>query len=178
MQTVLAQLSTIPGVIGSMLCDPKGRMLANAFPSTYDEALLIDLANAVADGVVGLDLTQEAVSMMDLRFGQARVLLKPIQSGLLLVLCARGTNVYFLAPSLAIAATKLHRLRATTPDPAESQDTAPSGVSPTTAADRRASGEGPRRSGVAPPVKGLEELRRRLAIPAEPSEPTGWKSRK
>jgi len=175
MQTVLAQLNTIPGVVGCMLCDPKGRMLANVFPSTYDEGLVIDLASAVADGVVGLDLTQEAVSMMDLRFGQSRVLLKPIPSGLLLVLCAKGTNVYFLAPSLAVAATKLERLRATSPASAEPWDAGQSEAPAPMAAERRGPGEGQRRGGVAPPLKGLEELRRRLAAPGEPAKPRGGK---
>jgi predicted regulator of Ras-like GTPase activity (Roadblock/LC7/MglB family) len=170
MQTVLAQLNTIPGVVGSMLCDPKGRMLSTVFPSTYDEGLLADLANAVADGVIGLDLTQEAVGMMDLRFGQARVLLKPIPSGLLLVVCTKGTNLHFLAPSLAVAATKLNRLRAAAPTPA---DLGAQEVSVT--AERPEPEEGPRRTGVAPPLKGLEELRRRLAKPGDPPKPRGQK---
>jgi predicted regulator of Ras-like GTPase activity (Roadblock/LC7/MglB family) len=175
MQTVLAQLNTIPGVIGCMLCGPKGGLLANAFPPTYDEGLVIDLASAVADGVVGLDLTQEAVSMMDLRFGQSRVLLKPIPSGLLLVLCAKGANVYFLAPSLAVAATKLGRLRATSPAPVEAWDAGTREAVAPMAAERREPGEEQRRSVVAPPLKGLEELRRRLAAPGEPAKPRGGK---
>jgi len=166
MQTVLTQLNAVPGVVGSMLCDGDGRCVAQAFPSLFDATLLGEAARVVADGTAGLELSAEAASVVDFRYGESRLLLKALARGTLLVLCSQDTNPQFLTPSLTVAASKLARLQA-----APSTTPAPPTAVPVTAPAAPGDEVGGRRSpklGVPAPTRGLEELHRRLSASKGP----------
>lgn len=158
MQTVLTQLNAVPGVVGSMLCDADGRCVARAFPSLFDAGLLADAARVVADGAAGLELSADTASVVDLRYGEARLLLKALARGTLLVLCSQDTNPQFLTPSLTVAATKLGKLQA-------APSTAPVSAAPNAVAADEPGGRRSPKLGVPAPTRGLEELHRRLSLP-------------
>jgi predicted regulator of Ras-like GTPase activity (Roadblock/LC7/MglB family) len=166
MQTVLSQLNAVPGVIGSLVCDEDGRLLANVFPPLFDAELLGDAARCLADGVAGLDFSPDTSQDLDLRFGEARIVVRPLPRATLLVLCSKATNHQFLALSASVAVTKLARLRnapaAEAPEAIEVKP--PAAPSPAPQAGQAAPPQGKR---VPLPAKGLEELRRRLSEMAE-----------
>ncbi len=160
MQTVLSQLNSVPGVIGSLACDRGGQVLGQAFPPLFDAALLHDAARVLADGAAGLEPTNDGLDLLDFRFAEARLSVKPFPGAMLLVLSGRATNVQFLNLSVSLAAAKLAKLQqapviAAPPPPAED------------ASLRRGNEEAEavpaRARRVAAPTRGLEELRRRLA---------------
>jgi predicted regulator of Ras-like GTPase activity (Roadblock/LC7/MglB family) len=107
MQTVLTQLNGVPGVVGTLLCDGDGRLLAQTFPPLFDGALLQQAATVVADGAIGLETTSGAVGLLDFRYGEARLVVKPLERARLLVLCAKDTNLQLLLISASVAAKKL-----------------------------------------------------------------------
>lgn len=166
MQTVLSQLNSVPGVIGSMTCDRTGKVLAQAFPPLFDGALLQEAARAIADGAAGLDLAGEGVDLLDFRFAEARLSVKPFAESMLLVLSGRATNLQFLTLSVSLAAAKLAR-HEPAPAPAPVPAAAPP---PAEGAVARARGDGPAARRVAAPSKGLEELRRRLGVSSARAE--------
>lgn len=163
MQTVLTQLNSVPGVIGSMTCDRSGKVLAQAFPPLFDGALLQEAARAIADGAAGLDLAGEGADLLDFRFAEARLSVKPYADSMLLVLSGRATNLQFLTLSVALAAAKLARLGQV---PAATVATAPPPVESAPPSPARADGDPPARRDrrIAAPSRGLEELRRRLGV--------------
>jgi len=110
MIAVLRPLITIPGVVGSLLSDPDGRVLAHAFRRTVPAAKLLEAAQVLADGSAGLKATCGPVGLIDLRFGEARILVKPLNGAHLLFLCERGVSLQPLLISAAVAAPKLERL--------------------------------------------------------------------
>jgi predicted regulator of Ras-like GTPase activity (Roadblock/LC7/MglB family) len=112
MRTVLTQLNAVPGVIGSLLCGADGKLLAQVFPPALDPSALMDAAKAVAEGAAGMETVTGAVHMMDLRYGNARLLARTIGGAHLLFLCAPAMNVQPLSISLAVAAPKLEKLLA------------------------------------------------------------------
>ena len=173
MQTVLSQLNSVPGVIGSLACDMEGRVLSHAFPSLFDTAMLEEAVKVIVDGAAGLDLASGNADQLEFRFADAHLFVKPFPGAILVVLSGKGINAQFVNLSVSLAAGKLAKL-----------SLAPAPVLPITAAcslaqepSRRpaqppaqlpdgggSASDDPRHAKrVARPTKGLDELRKRLA---------------
>ncbi len=110
METVLGQLNSVPGVIGSLVCGPEGQVMARAFPPTFDPATLADAARALSESAAGLATVTGDVSMLDLRCATARIVARPVAGASLLFLCTPGMNLQPLAISTAVVASKLEKL--------------------------------------------------------------------
>jgi predicted regulator of Ras-like GTPase activity (Roadblock/LC7/MglB family) len=119
MQSSLNHLSAVPAVVGSMLCDADGRVLARAFPPHVDPATLVSAAATLTNGTVGLESVTGAVGIVDLRFGESRIVVKPLGGGHLLFLCARSVNLQMLVLACSAVVPKLERLIAARRSPAE-----------------------------------------------------------
>jgi predicted regulator of Ras-like GTPase activity (Roadblock/LC7/MglB family) len=110
MQTLLEQFNTVPGVVGSMLCAGEGRVLAQAFPPFFDEAILIQAASVLADAPAGLESVTGKMLSIELRFAESRVVLKPMTGAHLVLLCTAQANPQLLNISASVAVPKLERL--------------------------------------------------------------------
>jgi predicted regulator of Ras-like GTPase activity (Roadblock/LC7/MglB family) len=110
MQTLLGQLNTVPGVVGSMLCDSEGRVLAQAFPPYFDEAILLQAAEVLADAPTGLESVTGKMLSIELRFAESRVVLKPLAGAHLVLLCTAQANPQLLNISTSVAVPKLEKL--------------------------------------------------------------------
>ena len=122
MQTLLESLNSVPGVVGGMVCAPEGRVLARAFPGPFDDASLRDAAAVLADGCVGLDTVTGSLGLVDLRYAGARIVVKPMTGGLLLLLCGKAVNLQLLLISVAVASRKIEKALAEEPAPAASEE--------------------------------------------------------
>jgi predicted regulator of Ras-like GTPase activity (Roadblock/LC7/MglB family) len=160
MQTVLSQLNSLPGVVGSLVCGMDGHILAQAFPAVFEQRIVQEAARSLTDAAQAVDFARAADDLIDLRFREVRLLARPCSGGLLAVLCSGTTNFQLLVLATAAAVAKLEREhRAARAAPAALTSPAASAVHPPPA--REAS---PRPGAhVAAPAKGLEELHRRLA---------------
>lgn len=110
METVLNSLNTVPGVVGSMVCDAEGRVLARAFPAPFEASALQEAASALVDGTVGLEAATGSIGLVDLRFGDARLVAKPMARGLVALVCAKTVNLQLLVMSVSVASKKLEKL--------------------------------------------------------------------
>lgn len=115
MQPLLDSLNTVPGVVGSMVCSQDGRLLAHSFPAVFDESSLQQAATVLTDGATGLETVTGAINLVDLRYAQARMILKPMTGGHLLLLCAATVNVQALVISLSVASKKIEKIMAEPP---------------------------------------------------------------
>ena len=180
MRTVLSQLNSVPGVVGSLVCDVGGQLVAHVFPPVFDAAALQDVSRTLADGAMALDLSSETAELLDFRFKDGRLLAKPFSRSMLVVVCTKATNVQFLTLSVTAAVAKLDKLQPAPPPATAHSPTAPAAASQVPPAGRAPAGA----KKVAAPSSGLDELRRRLgeaagpapavtaAVPA-PAAPTG-----
>jgi predicted regulator of Ras-like GTPase activity (Roadblock/LC7/MglB family) len=107
---VLKQLNAVPGVVGSLVCDAKGLLVAHDFPPQFDEGRLRAAAQAVGDRSSGLEAAVGIVGTVDLRFATARVVIRPIADGKLLFLCTPQANLQTLLLSTAGALRRLEEL--------------------------------------------------------------------
>ena len=117
MESVLAQLITVPGVVGGMIYDTEGTLLSKTFPPLFDDALLANAARVLVDGTAGLETVTGKVGMLDMRFADARIVVRPMTGAHLVLLCAAQTNLQLLNISPSVAVPKLERLVAALPPP-------------------------------------------------------------
>ncbi len=115
MESLLRQLAALPGVVGSLLCDAEGRLLAQAFPPPFELSGLREVARILGDGAAGLETVCGPIGMIDLRYGDGRIVAAPVAGGWLLFLCAAAANLRLLAISAAAAAPRIEKLRAGPP---------------------------------------------------------------
>lgn len=117
MESLLRQLAALPGVVGSLLCDAEGRLLAQVFPPPFELSALREAARILGDGAAGLETVCGPIGMIDLRYGEERIVAAPVAGGWLLFLCAAAANLRLLAISAAAAVPRIERLRAAPPPP-------------------------------------------------------------
>jgi predicted regulator of Ras-like GTPase activity (Roadblock/LC7/MglB family) len=126
---ILTQLNTVPGVVGSMVCDGQGKVVAHEFPPRFEVARLEQAAAAIADRSSGLDAAVGQVGTIDLRYAMARVIIRPVADGRLLFLCTPSVNLQTLLLSTSGAVRRLEALLAEG-DAAAAPAAAPSAPAP------------------------------------------------
>ncbi|WLT32248.1 roadblock/LC7 domain-containing protein [Geothrix sp. PMB-07] len=120
MQTILDQMNTLPGMVGSLVYGPEGRILAQAFPAAFDASQLAEAVDMLLNGAHGLEVATGPIAMLDFRYRGARIIVRPIKGATLLLLCTPQANLPFLNISLGMAIPKVEKLaaqRALLPEP-------------------------------------------------------------
>jgi predicted regulator of Ras-like GTPase activity (Roadblock/LC7/MglB family) len=103
----LKHLAAVPGVVGGLVFDPSGALVASEFPPVFDVGGLQQLASQLAgDGYFQGWLSDDQASL-DLRFGDGHVVVRPLEGAWLLVLCTLQTNFQLLAMSLTQVVRRL-----------------------------------------------------------------------
>jgi predicted regulator of Ras-like GTPase activity (Roadblock/LC7/MglB family) len=110
MEAVLTQINSVPGIVGSMLCDEDGRLAAQVFPPLFDASMMSEAAAALADSALGLQSATGAVDLIDLRYNDARIVVKTMPQSFLILLCTKAVNMQLLTISLNVAIKKLEKL--------------------------------------------------------------------
>lgn len=110
--TILTQLNAVPGVLGSMVADGEGKLVAHAFPERFDPTRLRVAAEVLAERSAGLDAAVGVAGTIDLRFAMARLVLRPVTGGRILFLCTPSVNLQTLLLSTAGAVRRLEALLA------------------------------------------------------------------
>jgi len=109
-QALLGQFASVPGVIGSLVCDAEGEVMAQAFPPTFDPARLRSAALALADRTRALETAVGQVGTVDLRYANARIVVKALQGARLLFFCSPSINLELLGLSVSGALRSLERV--------------------------------------------------------------------
>lgn len=110
MQKVLQQLITVPEVVGSMVCDQEGHLLAHAFPAIFDESILQKAAAAWGRRRLWAAETDGSMGTLDLRYSNGRIISRSVQSSTLVLLCTKAVNLQVLSISLNVARHKIEDL--------------------------------------------------------------------
>lgn len=110
MQAIMQGLITVPGVMGGMLSDEQGNVLAHSFPPFFDQGTLKETAGLLLDNTVGLQEATGGVKLFDMRFELGRIIIKTLPRSFLVILCQPSVNVQLLLISLNVAIKKLEKL--------------------------------------------------------------------
>jgi len=152
MQAVLTQINALPGVVGSMMCDEDGRLAAQVFPELFDVSMIEEAATFLAESALGFQSATGAVDLLDLRYSDARIVVRPMPQSFLLLFCTKAVNMQLLAISLNVATKKLERLFAAS----QAQPDLPA-PEPVTAAIPSAAAAKPREKAIVMPLKQAPE---------------------
>jgi phosphate transport system substrate-binding protein len=110
-QSLLEDLNLLPGVLGTMFCDADGKVLARAFPPDYQDAALAGVASALAMSAAELKGLTGKVGVIDLRFRESRVIIRPAAGVALVALCDKTANAQEVLAFASVACKKLERAR-------------------------------------------------------------------
>lgn len=106
-EATLAQLSAVPGVVGSLLFDARGAVVASAFPPVFDAGGLRTLAERLsADGYFQEWMGGEG-GALELRYLDGQVAVRTVDRSWLLVLTTPQANAQLLAMSLTQVVRRL-----------------------------------------------------------------------
>jgi len=109
-QGLLEQLHALPGVVGALLCDERGRVLADHYRVPVDPSASQRAAEILADNAAGLAAIGGPVGILSVRLGDARLVVRAFAGGSLLLLCAPGASTAPLGMMTASLVPKLERL--------------------------------------------------------------------
>lgn len=110
MQAIMLGLTTVPGVMGGMLSDERGNVLAHSFPPLFDQGTLKGVTDLLQDNTVGLQEATGGVKLFDMRFELGRIIIKTLPRMFLVILCQPAVNVQLLFISINVAIKKLEKL--------------------------------------------------------------------
>jgi predicted regulator of Ras-like GTPase activity (Roadblock/LC7/MglB family) len=110
MQAIMLGLTSVPGVMGGMLSDERGNILAHSFPPYFDAATIKGAAELLQDNTIGLQDVTGGVKLFDVRFELGRLIIKPLPHMFLVVLCQPAVNLQLLFISINVAVKKIENL--------------------------------------------------------------------
>jgi predicted regulator of Ras-like GTPase activity (Roadblock/LC7/MglB family) len=110
MQLVLEKINALPNVVGSMVCNEEGRLLASLFPPVFDQQDIEKASGTLADTAFGLQEALGGVKSFDFRYGELRVFVRALPKSFLLMLCSKAVNMQLLSISLNVVYKKLEKL--------------------------------------------------------------------
>ncbi len=111
MQALLEDLNSLPGVVGSMFCDAHHGVLSRAFPPGIDDSSLTAIASALSASTPELKGATGPVGVLDLRYREARVVIRPAGDASLVVLCDKSANAQEVLAFASVACKKFERLQ-------------------------------------------------------------------
>lgn len=112
MDKVLGGLNAVPGVMGSMLCDSHGRVLAHEFVERIGGTVLQEAAAVLADGAVALETVTGPLGLVDFRYENARVVARSVPGALLLALCTKAVNLPLAWMAMSVVSRRFEELAA------------------------------------------------------------------
>jgi predicted hydrocarbon binding protein/predicted regulator of Ras-like GTPase activity (Roadblock/LC7/MglB family) len=108
MEDILGDIGAVVGVAGCFVCDAEGQILASTLPEVFEEGILATVSRTITQTTAGLFIARRRkVQEIDLLFDEGRVVIKPLRTGCLCILCERNMNVPLLNLTADVAARKL-----------------------------------------------------------------------
>ena len=109
MEEFLRQIKTVPGTLGCMVYDDQGHLVSHVFPSIFDQKMLGAAVATVSENLPGLKDYTGGVRMIDFRFQNGRIVVKPVDGGCLVILCEGTVNLQSLIISLNLAVKQVEK---------------------------------------------------------------------
>jgi len=135
MKDILQQISTIPGIAGTLVYDRDGKILGSEFPRVYEPSTLQRVVSILSGDIVIVQELVRETGALDLKYTGGRVIVKAYAGGSILALCTASINSQLLNLALTQATRRLEKGPVEPPAPKKPVAPATSPLSPE-AADR------------------------------------------
>lgn len=93
-----------------MVLNDQGQLVSHLFPAIFDENMLRTAATTVTENQPGLQDITGGVRLIDFRFLNGRIVVKPIEGGCLVILCENTINLQVLVITLNVAVKKIEKI--------------------------------------------------------------------
>lgn len=110
MEEVLKQIKTVPGTLGCMVYDDHGHLAARVFPAIFDSHMLAAAVTTISEKLPGLKDLTGGIKMIDFRFQNGRLVVRPVDGGCLVILCDGTINLQALIISLNVAVRQVEKI--------------------------------------------------------------------
>lgn len=111
MNKILTKLNSVPGLVGSMICDSQGRVLADLFPPNIDTGILKTVASIITDNAPAFQECTGGVKMFNFKYEKGRVVVKPDNDRFFVMLCSNSVmaNLQVLDMLIDVASKQLDK---------------------------------------------------------------------
>ncbi len=106
-EAILQDINAVIGVTGSFVCLNDSSIAAQAMPASFDTPTITLVARIVSQTFQALETSGQRINEADLTFERARVVLKNLRAGVLVILCARTINLSLLNLTTSVAVRNL-----------------------------------------------------------------------
>jgi predicted regulator of Ras-like GTPase activity (Roadblock/LC7/MglB family) len=111
MEDILKSINSISGVMGSFICDGKGKILASIMPDPFDETMVLDVGRTITQSMSGLaTMHRRRIEDIDMVYDQGRFITRNLGDSILCILCIRNMNVPLLNMTANLAVKKLTKM--------------------------------------------------------------------
>lgn len=107
MQSVLKDITAIPGIIGGLISDSNGALLAHSFPQLFDLSDMQAICGDVSNCLAGMQDATGSIKLLDLRYEHGRVIVRQMPKYFLLLLCDLQANLPLLLISINVSVNTL-----------------------------------------------------------------------
>jgi hypothetical protein len=105
----LSTLRELPCVLGSLACDGRGHLLEASIPPQLERAPTGEAAKLIAEASGALEVATGRVALLDFRYQEARIVVKPFEGGFLLLLCTGSALLEQLVGALSAGSAEVER---------------------------------------------------------------------
>lgn len=110
MNKILQQINLLPEVIGSVVFNMEGEVVATELGTVTDSSKLEEICNLLTNHIEVLQQITEGVTTLDFRFTTARIIVRSLSGGFLLISCSTSVNTALLNISLNVSVRRLEKL--------------------------------------------------------------------
>jgi predicted regulator of Ras-like GTPase activity (Roadblock/LC7/MglB family) len=107
MEKLLKEINAVHGVTGSFICRSDGSVAVSAVPPSLDPTQVETAARIATQTLNALEASGQRVWEADLVYGQARLVLKNLMTGVLVIVCQRNINMPLLNSTANTIAKKI-----------------------------------------------------------------------
>lgn len=107
MEEGLAEINSVAGVRGSLLCDSWGEAVASAAPAGLDTATLKSVGHQVTQTAAGLRMTEGAMTELDFTYEGTRLVARDLANAVLVVLCEPKVDIAMLRMTMNVVTARL-----------------------------------------------------------------------
>jgi predicted regulator of Ras-like GTPase activity (Roadblock/LC7/MglB family) len=107
MEAILKEINAVLGVIGSFICTHDGLIAAQAMTDKHTNENIELATRIIHQTLQALEMSGQRVSEADFLYGDGRLIVKNLERGTLMILCARNINLPLLNLATIAAIKKI-----------------------------------------------------------------------
>lgn len=118
MNKILNKLNSVPGVVGSMICNDQGNVMAHLFPQGIDTETLNSVATLLTDNIPVFQECTGGTKMFNFKYEKGRIVVRQDHDRYYVLLCSStvAVNIQILDMIVDVASKQLDKTAISEPE--------------------------------------------------------------